>query len=244
MLVTLAAALALQLAPRPADLVHASEEAAYAEFLRRQAIGAANRWTGERCESATIADVSTISMSTPELPVARERLRLEGCGKISIQNLDVARFEGDPRWKIRDGVPGETRIPLEGQEALFEGLFSRAGEGLVDGCEPVLVDDTFVVANPGNIDFGAAATRTGPTEEPRFGMDMGPDFNADGRFDQTSAWVEVWRLRMCGEDRSTIVVFLPTNDGRLNLRYIPVWEGIRAQGEAYLPRRARPAPAV
>lgn len=238
-MLALALAISIQLAPRPDALVVPGEEAAYAEFLRLQAIGVARNWTGEFCPEATISDISTtpfIVGELPQMPAVKERVSLEGCGSTSIQNMHVVRFDESEPWRIRGAVPGETRIELAVQNAMFSDLFSSVGKGLTDGCSPIFVTDTYVAANPGYVDFEGAEVPLS-SEEPRISLAM--NFSDSQQLETSEAWAEVWKINMCGENRTTMIVFIPTKSGSLRPQYLPIYEST-AVGD--LPKRANPAP--
>lgn len=234
-------AAALQLSARPDPFVLPGEQAAYEEFLRRQALGSQQRWTGERCETATISEISSQPLERDQFPVRRERLRLVGCGRATIINLDVARLGGTPAWRIRDSAPGETRLYKEIQDALSDQMRRQIVSGQGVSCGEVFLDDTYVAANPGHVDFGPVDVEHPETDgEPRMSIDLGADFNSDGLRDLPRAWVEVWQFRGCGEPRPLLVVLMPTVDGHLVTSYSPMWEG-GVDPESF-PRRAAPAP--
>lgn len=238
----LLAAVVLQLSARPDPFVLPGEQAAYEQFLRGQALGSQKRWTGERCETATMSEMSSKPLESDGIPVWRERIRLAGCGKATIINLDVARLGGTPAWRIRDSVPGETRLYKEIQEALYDDMSRQVTAGPVGACSAVFVEDTYVAANPGYLDFGPAGVEHPETDgEPRISIDLGADFNSDGSRNLDEAWAEVWQFRSCGERRPLLVILMPTVDGRLTTSYSAMWEG-DGLDPASFPRRAVPAP--
>lgn len=237
MLASLALAVALQLAPRPTNVVPSGQEAAYAEFLRVQAIYSDWERSGVRCDEAVISDISTEPLDAPGVQAIFERVRLEGCGRSSIQNIDVGYFGGSTPWKIRARLPGDTRFPVHLQEDFLIDAISSAGAGLVDGCSPALIKDIYVAANPGHVDFGAASN-SDEGGEPRVSIDFGPTYDLS-EVDRSKAWAEIWRLNICGEDRTIMIVFGPTNDGQLRPMFVPVWRSVK---EEDLPQRVAPAP--
>ena len=235
-------AVVLQLSPRPDPFVLPGEQAAYEQFLRGQALGSQKRWTGERCETAVMSEMSSQPLESDGIPVRRERVRLSGCGKATIINLDVARLGGTPAWRIRDSVPGETRLYRDIQEALSNDMRRQVTDGAVGSCSAVSVEDTYVAANPGHLDFGPAGVEHPDTDgEPRMSIDLGADFNGDGSRNLAEAWAEVWQFRSCGERRPLLVILMPTIDGRITTSYSAMWEGDGLDA-ASLPRRAVPAP--
>jgi hypothetical protein len=67
-----------------------------------------------------------------------------------------------------------------------------------------------------------------------------PDLEAQrASLDLTKAWAEVWPFTLCGQDRTSLVVFMPLRQGGQSFYlFLPVWEQILAHGPG-----ARPTPA-
>jgi hypothetical protein len=60
------------------------------------------------------------------------------------------------------------------------------------------------------------------------------------KFNLGGAWAEVWPLNLCGQDRTTIIVFIPRNDRSSSyLLFLPIWRQIAEQGPSALPPPAK-----
>lgn len=234
-----ALALALQFSERPAGLVLPGEEATYAAFLKGEAVALAGMLSGRTCEQFEVTSVLSqqVDVGDANVPAVSERITLEGCGIRHVQNLFVARFETTTEWRSARGAVGESLTEYAHQQTFIPEMFGYARQTMGVMCDSgYFVLDTYVAANPGNVAF--------PTEN-YAPADPG---NATIRIEQaitdpsvraglSRGWAEVWKLRVCDRDFSTMMVFVPKADGTLSVRYV----NLSSFNEDDLPQRARPS---
>ncbi len=103
--------LAALLGGPPAEGVHANERVQYKTTLFQVARDADAKFAGSRCDDAHIERINTAPWkieSQPSLVVWRERLRITGCGRSTIEIVNVGRFGGASPWRMVGNVPGDT----------------------------------------------------------------------------------------------------------------------------------------
>lgn len=228
--------------PTP-EAVLPGEQAAYQTMLTKQARDADASFAGSACETATImvvASEAVIIGSQPDFAARRERVKVSGCGRSSVQNINVGRFGGEPPWRMFVGLPGESLADMQLQQSIWPAALAQAGVGLPASCQTLTLGDLYIAARPGHVDFVGPGTPTANAPGGRISMTLPPDAEARrADLELSQAWVEVWPLNLCGHDRTTGVVFIPLK-GQASSAYVflPVWQTIEVNGPG-----ARPAPA-
>lgn len=236
------AALVLATATLPAGGVLPDEQAAYDAMLAQQVRAADAMFGGSPCEDAKVEVVAVMPgkiADHPDLIVWREKVRVEGCGRTSVENVNVGRLGGSPPWRMTTGLPGDSFAEMTLQESTLPAAAAQARQGLDAGCR-VQLADVYVAARSGEVDvLPPGGAGTGPSEgRPQITLpeNAKPYLN---ELDLASAWMEVWPFRVCDKDRTLGVVFLPRKDRTASLfLFLPIWQQIEAHGPG-----ARPAPA-
>lgn len=225
----------------PPEGVRPDEKAAYGVLLRKEALAADAEFNGA-CADAKTEHVSTLPWKLadqPATPVWREKVRVTGCGRTAIENINVARLGGASTWRLVHGLPGDTLlVDLQPQRVALNAALEAAQPGLPAGCSGFALADIYIGARPGKLTF----LKPGEGSDGRHGVvvSLPPDLEAHrADYDLARAWAEVWPMKVCGKDRTTMVVLLP-GAGKAGGRYIlmPIWQQIEAHGEG-----ARPKPA-
>jgi hypothetical protein len=223
MFLALLALAAVQVTPRPADLVHQGEESAYAleldQFVDRQLEGGpkgacpagahAEALAPERLgPAAAVLHVTADADIPADAVVYRESLRVSGCGAPGVlQNVISVRLKAGG-WYMAAYVPGETRASPEVFDALAPELIREAMSGVPadgvcrNGADKLYqLSDTQVIDEPGDAVTGRAS------------------------------WRERWVQKACGQDRSVVVAFTA---GRAGVQFTvdPDWAGGAALAEA------------
>lgn len=222
MLIVAALSLALELPERPASLVLPGEEEAYSSFLKAEAVVAAELLSGRKCERFEIVKVlsRSIIINGGSTPAANERVVLEGCDIHHVQNVEVARFGAEPEWQARLGVVGESLTNNWIQSQFIPDMFGHARLSANIKCEDsFLVLDTYVAANPGNVEFPIERYSPADPAQPWIKYDGLVSEISEGA-DLTQSWAEVWNLRICDQDRTTLIIFIPMQNGRFSQKYL------------------------
>lgn len=178
----LLAAAVTALSPRPASLT-GGQPAAYAAWLHGRVQTADRAFGSEPCAAATIASISGRALSTGEIapvhvlrgsgtPAYLERVRLTGCGREVIHNIQVVRLRRGG-WDGIGLLPGEPRsTPRQQNEAMQRMATVALNTGPALPCP------------------SSQALRT---------MANGPVrvIASEG-----TGWTERWPVRLCGADRT------------------------------------------
>lgn len=242
MFAIVAATIALQVAPQGGTVVLSGEEAAFAARVKSVAIDAVAAFTGEACPAATVTPIRSLpagveSGNLSNFPVSLERVRVEGCGRSTIQNVMAARKPIPETWELVSEYPGETRMAPNHINAYTPQMWTAVYDDLSPDCGRPRLDDTYVAANPGQV--GLDGDNSGPGKRISMSdplIDRTPDLDRDG------AWVEVWMFRVCGHNRPLGLVLVPSRNGGLAMRTMPIWTMITDNAD--LPARVDPAPWV
>jgi hypothetical protein len=240
----LAALIAVAIAAPPAKVVHPQERAAFAALLRTTALGADAKYGGVPiCAEAEVKSLSVQQIRLdghPEINAVRARVRVTGCGRSSVQNVDAVRLAGSPPWRMGSAVPGDSLADPGLQQNLLPILLAEAVADAPKGCQTHELDDVYVAARPGQVALPAAGDAT--PEPGRINVRLAPQQESErDKLDVSKAWIEVWPLKMCGLDRSVAVVIIPLRDTAAVFHLeIPMWKMVQQHGPtAVLP----PAPA-
>jgi hypothetical protein len=234
------------LAARPQAVVHPDERAAYETMLVKQAIDADALFSGTRCDAAVVSDVSiqTVAIKDhPDFAAVHERVRVTGCGRDTVQNLSVGRVGGKLTWRMTANLPGESLADPVLQRAALPQALADANVELPADCKVHHMGEVYVTARPGRPDFPPPRAAAPKPQPGRPQIRLPPELEAQReKLDIPSAWVEVWPLSLCGQDRTTLVAFIPRRDGAQSLYLLmPVWRLVLQRGPGALPPHA-PAP--
>ena len=182
----LAAAAVLVLSQRPPELVNPQGPAAYAAWLRGQALALDARLLRQSavCADASVREDAPMSFETmPDPPkgpggaMALEHLTLDGCGHHWRLNFAIGRSP-DGGWSSQDLLPGASRAGALLQTDVLTKLM------------PFIRQQAPTCADP---DWGEASVEREP--------------------DNKGTWVEIWPIGACGQDVTMEVTFTPTANG-------------------------------
>jgi hypothetical protein len=104
----------------PRGGVLAGETAQYEALVAAQVRAADKAFTESDCPGSKLEVVSSIPAKAadhPEVIIWREKVRVTGCGHSSIENINIGRVGGDPPWRMKTGLPGETYADMNLQSA-------------------------------------------------------------------------------------------------------------------------------
>jgi hypothetical protein len=214
-------------------------------MLAQQVRAADATFGGSPCDTAKVEVISVTPwkvMDQPEVVVWRERVRVAGCGRTSIENVNVGRLGGSPPWRMATGLPGDSLADMNLQQGTYPAAVAQARDGLDASCKGQLTD-VYIAARPGDADIVPPGV-----ERPQLRKDhpqiVLPE-NAKPFLDDldlSTAWMEVWPFKICDHDRTLGVVFIPRKDRTASLHiFLPVWREIEAHGPGARPAAERPA---
>jgi hypothetical protein len=212
-------------------------------MLATQALAADKRFSGAACDGAKVAVASIRPWKIaghPELIVWREQVRVTGCGRSSVENVNVGRVGGAPPWRMTTGLPGETLADMNLQATTLPAAAAQARADLPADCEGEKLKDIYVAARPGGLDVSLPGAPVSQVHGSRPKVSL-PDAvkPMQDRLNVSAAWMEVWPFEACGHDRTLGVIFIPLRDQTASVYlFLPVWRQIEAHGPG-----ARPAPA-
>lgn len=237
MIASLFAALALQTAQESPPLILPGEEAAYAERVRSVALTAVAEFTGEACPAATVTPIQSRPLNAEEnpdgFPSSFERVRVEGCGRTTTQNVGVIRPEPSETWRMWMEYPGETRLAPRQADSMRSQILVAIHEGLAPPCGRPVLEDAYLIAETGDVGFGPSRQQTAVTLDVAF-------ITSDPNLVHEAAWAEMWRMRACGQDRALGLVLIPTRDGGLAMFPVPFWKMVTDESD--LPGRVEAKP--
>jgi hypothetical protein len=101
------ALLAAAVTAAPPVLIENGERPAYEAMLNKEALDADATFGGQPCPQT-------------------ERLKVVGCGRSTIVNINVGRFGGSPPWKMVAGVPGDSRASFLLQQSTWPQAVAEA----------------------------------------------------------------------------------------------------------------------
>jgi hypothetical protein len=220
-------------------LVLDTERATYLEALNRVAIQAEAQFAGQPCPTAKAEPISREDVKIgdrPELAAARERVRVTGCGRSSVENINVARLGGSPPWKMNYGLPGGSLADMNLQNSAWPQVLSQAAANLPADCKSVTIRDIYVSARPGSIAFENLAG-SAKLQRPRLKISLPAEtLGQQANLNAEKAWAEVWPTALCGTDRTVVVVFIPLRDRPASqILVLPVWPQIEQRGAGAMP---------
>ena len=226
----------------PSGGVLSNEQVVYDKMLATQVIAADRAFGGLSCDDAKTEVVGITPWKItdhPDVIVWRERVRVSGCGRSSVENVNVGRMGGDPPWRMTTGLPGETLTDMTLQQSTLPSAAAQARADLPAVCQGQTLGDIYIAARPGGVDVSLPGT-TFQSRDGRPSVSL-PDSAGSmlDKLDLSGAWMEAWPFQECGHDRTLGVVFIPQKDRTATLfLFLPVWQQIAAHGPG-----ARPAPA-
>ena len=242
----LVALIAVAVAAPPAKVVHPQERPAFEALIRTTALGAEAQYGGVPiCAEAKVEPVSLELVNVAghsDIAAVHARVRVTGCGRSSIQNLNAIRLAGTPPWRMAAAVPGDSLADPGLQQNLWPILLAEAGADVPKSCQTHELDDVYVAARPGQVALPAPGDAPAAAQAGRINVRLAPQQESErDKLDVSKAWIEVWPLKMCGRDRTVAIVLIPLRDKAAIFHLeIPMWKIDRPHGvEAVLP----PAPA-
>jgi hypothetical protein len=241
----LGALIAVAVAAPPAKVVHPEERSAFEALIRTTALDAETQYGGAPiCPQAKVEPVSLELINVaarPEIAAIRARVRVTGCGRTSLQNVNAVRVAGSPPWRMAAAVPGDSLADPGLQQNLWPILLAEAGADVPKSCQTHELDDVYVAARPGQVALPAPGEAAAAAQAGRFNVRLAPQQEAErDKLDVSKAWIEVWPLKMCGLDRTVAIVLIPLRDKAAVFHLeIPMWKIDHERGvEEVLP----PAP--
>jgi len=201
-LLVLAAAV-VGLSERPAALVGAGGQQAYAEWLAAEAFRLDGRNSEEACAEPgeagsdwPVIEAPAVFAAEPgfavegEPPILHERVSVSGCGRTRVVNLLAWRLKAGG-WRAFGLLPGVTLSDAKLQNDATRVALAAASAGTTCPAERTL----------------------------RFGQARVSVPRTDG-----GAWTEVWPIALCGQDRTVEVTFTPAaTSGATDFRVRPMW---------------------
>lgn len=185
---------------------------------------AAEILSGHSCDTFNVVEISSQPLTRNGInpPAANERIILEGCGVRHTQNIEVARFGIEPEWQTRPGVAGESITNTGTQELFISEMFGYAKASLKADCnDEFYILDTYVAAPKGNVTFPYDNYTSNNPNQPSvtYGNAISTTVIAPI---YSQSWAEVWKLKVCDEYYTNLIVFIPTEIGKLSTRYINI----------------------
>jgi len=242
----LGALIAVALSAPPAGLVAASERSAFEAVVRTAALEADAKYGGAQiCAEASVEPLSVELIKIPghpDIKAARVRVRVNGCGRSSVENVNAIRLTGTPPWRMLAGAPGESLADVGLQQNLWPIVLAAAGAQAPKGCQSHQLDDVYVAARPGQVTLPGPGESEPAVRVGKINIRLAPQAEAErAKLDVARAWVEVWPLKMCGLDRTQAILIVPLRDkGEVFHLEIPMWKMVERYGPtAIFP----PAPA-
>lgn len=223
----------------PSGGVKSGEEANYDRMLTEQARSADATYSGAACEDSKV-EVTSITpwkiTDSPDLIVWREKVRVAGCGRSSVENLNIGRLGGSPPWRMTSGLPGDSIAEMNLQRSALPAAVNQARAGFPADCK-VQISDVYVAGRPGNVNVvpPGGQPQTPRKGHPSFVLPDGivPDLASSNL---AGAWFEVWPIHVCDHDRTLGILFIPRKDNSASLyEFIPIWERTEAHGPGALP---------
>jgi hypothetical protein len=244
MTISALAAVVLTATAIPPGGVLPGEQAAYESMLAERVRAADATFGASPCPDSKIAVVTVIPWKItdhPDLVVWREKVRVTGCGRTSIENVNAGRIGGSPPWKITAGLPGDSLADMDLQSSTLPAATAQARSGLDVDCKTQLAD-VYIVARPGGAEVSFPGQAPPPHRAGRPQIMLPDELGAiAGELDMSQAWMEVWPFKVCDQDRTLGVVFIPKKDRTASLHlFLPVWQQIAAHGPGARPAAAPP----
>jgi hypothetical protein len=141
----LGALIAVAIAAPPAKVVHPDERPAFEALIRTTALDAEAQYGGVPiCAEAKVEPVSVELVKVdghPDIAAVRARVRVTGCGRSSIQNVNAVRLSGSPPWRMAAAVPGDSLADPGLQQNLWPILLAEAGADVPKDCQTHELDD-------------------------------------------------------------------------------------------------------
>jgi hypothetical protein len=211
-------------------VVRPAERAAFEAMVRITALGADAKYSGAPiCAAAGVEALSSEAVKVPghpEVGALHERVRVSGCGRSSIQNVNVIRFAGRQPWRMAAALPGESLADMGLQQTLWPIVLAEAGEAVPKACQGPELNDVYVAARPGHVALPPPGEASPAQQQGKVNIRLAPQVEAQrDNLDVSKAWIEVWPLKMCGLDRTQAILLIPLRDKAAVFHLeIPVWK--------------------
>jgi hypothetical protein len=233
----LAAAVAAASAMPAPVLVQPQEHATYEALVIRAALDANSRFQGA-CPDAKAEHIGSkpiVIRDHPDTAFAQERVRVTGCGHVSVENINSGRMGGDPPWRLFALLPGDSIADASLQETTAPQAVATARTDIPADCTASRIDDLYIAAWPGQVMILPTGAKLPTT--PGVKINLPPNLDAiRDTLDLKGAWAEVWPFQMCDKDRTMMVLFIPTVDHKQSyFLFLPVWPQIIAHGPGARP---------
>ena len=227
-------------------MVRPKERAAYGAMLVETARRADTTYAGSPCPDAQVRDVATQSMPVSGHPgghLLHEKLEVSGCGRSATQNIYVVRASGSPPWRMVATMPGDSLADMTLQTSVWAAALKQARVDLPSDCKGQRLQDVYVAARPGHVVLRTPDQPPSPKRAGWFSVTLPQALaSQQSSLDPTQAWLEIWPLTLCGQDRTLAVVFIPLKDhAHSAYAFLPIWRIVQASGPRALPA---PAPEV
>jgi hypothetical protein len=216
-------------------VVRPAERSAFEAMVRMTALGAEAKYSGAPiCASANVEALSSEVAKIPGHPdvgALHERVRVSGCGRSSVQNVNVIRFASRPPWRMAAALPGDSLADLGLQQTLWPIVLAEAGEAVPKECQGSELNDVYVAARPGHVALPAPGEPSPGQKNGNVNIRLAPQVEAErDKLDVSKAWIEVWPLKMCGLDRTQAILLIPLRDKAAVFHLeIPVWKMTTAE---------------
>jgi len=221
------------------------EAAAYDAMLASAARSANDSFAGSACPDARVEVVSISPVriaDQPKLVAWRDKVRVSGCGKAAIQNVNIGRVGGSPPWRMSTGLPGESLADMNLQASAFQAAAAQARTGLGAECQSLSLNEVYLAALPGGIDVSPPGVRAPQPRAGRPAIGLPEAYRPMlGKLALSDAWMEVWPFEICGNDRTLGVVFIPLKDHSASAYlFLPIWQSIKEDGPDARPAAVSP----
>ena len=242
--------LALLLSGSPvaaSGLVRAGEAARYEAAVTAEARGAFGRYGGAPCPDARVALASPRPVriaGRADIRAAVQPTRVTGCGRVSLQSVNVLREAGDPPWRLASTLPGVSLADPALQQRALLSVAARARETTGAPCASPTVGDIRIAAPPGALWLKGRRESTPRPKARNLVVLPMPAAVAARRasLNLSQAWMELWPLGWCGAVRETAVAFIPRRDGGAPFYMLADVPTPPARFTRSEPRSAPPAP--
>ncbi|CAN5387434.1 hypothetical protein BH09PSE2_BH09PSE2_21550 [soil metagenome] len=197
--------------------VRADELTRFHAMVTTEARSAFARYAAAPCADATVTLGSPRPVTLqgrPDLKAMVQPTRVTGCGRASLQSVNVVRSGGDPPWRMASPLPGSSLADPALQQRTLLSVAAHARRTLPGACATPAIGDIRVVAPPGALWFRGRDVETPrPRVRGAVAVPLPPAVAARRRSLLLSrAWMELWPLGWCGAAHEDAVVFIPRRD--------------------------------
>ncbi len=231
--------------------VRADELTRFQALVSAEARAAFARNAASPCPDATVSlgrARPVILAGRPDLKALVQPTQVKGCGRASLQSINVVRAGGDPPWRMASPLPGTSLADPALQQKALLSVVAHVRRTLPGACARPSVGDIRVVARPGTVWFRSRGVEMPrPTARPVVAVPLPAALAARRRsLVLSQAWMELWPLGWCGTPHEDAVVFIPRRDGGSPLYMLADLPTARPATAAVVsppaPRSAPPSP--